>query len=197
MPTSSDVTPCPNEESTPTEISSGPVMLARSNTLCVLTKATPNADGSLSDIVPVALSYEGRPWEKAAGEYAALSLYGQEFGDYTDGSQMNLPGLDEGDKYYLTSYSHEISSDDDKVARFLETTTFGTTLEDINAMGVLSDNTFQQWIENQIAMDRTYHREYLRKRTNFRVRNQSEPLYDVCFQHISLFALSHVLLYLN
>lgn len=174
MPTSSDVMSCPNEESNSTEISSGSVMLARSNTLCVLTKATPKADGSLADIVPVALSYEDRPWEKAAGEYVALSLYGQEFGSYAEGSQMNLPALKLGEKYYLTSYSNEISSDDDKVARFLETATFGTTREGIASMGVLSDDSFKQWIENQIAMKPTYHREYLRRRSNFRVRNQSE-----------------------
>jgi len=56
-------------------------MLALSSSLCVLTKAIADPNGTLSDIVPVALSYDGRAWEKAAGEFAMRLFYGQEIGD--------------------------------------------------------------------------------------------------------------------
>ena len=110
MPTVSTITSCPSADSVPTEIPSGPVKLARSEFLCVLTKAVPDSNGALSLIAPVALSYDNGAWEKAAGEFAMKLLYGQEFGDYSDGSQITLPDLNNTGKYYLTSYSHTVKS---------------------------------------------------------------------------------------
>jgi hypothetical protein len=52
-------------------------MLARSSSLCVLTKAVSDSNGTLSSIAPVALSYDGGAWEKAAGEFAMKLLYSQ------------------------------------------------------------------------------------------------------------------------
>ena len=172
MPTVSSLTFCPTEESNPTEIPSGPVMLARSNSLCILTKAVvADATGKLTNIAPVALSYDGRAWEKAAGEFAMKVLYGQNFGDYSDsGSQITLPGLNDSGKYYLTSYNHTIS-EADKVARLLETGTFGTTAKDLASFSALTATTAKQWIVDQMNMNLTSHRQYFRKRSNPRVCN--------------------------
>lgn len=146
-------------------------MLARSSSLCILTKAViANATGKLSNIAPVALSYDGRAWEKAAGEFAMKLLYGQDFGDYSDsGSQITLPGLNDSGKYYLTSYNHTISQAD-MVARLLETATFGTTARDIASFGTLTATTAKQWVVDQMNMNLTSHRQYFRKRANPRVR---------------------------
>ena len=119
MPTVSTITSCPSAFYVSTEVPSGPVMLALSSSLCVLTKAIADPNGTLSDVVPVALSYDGRGWEKAAGESAMRLFYGKEIGDYSEGSQLNLPNLNDTGKYYLMSYSHSVS-EADKVARLLE-----------------------------------------------------------------------------
>jgi len=119
-PTVSDATVCPEELLTPVEVPSGPIMLARSSTLCLLTKAVPDADGNLSNVAPVAMSYDDRDWEKSAGDFSLDLLYGQSFGDYGDGSHITLPELEAGSKYYLTSYEHSVS-ETDQVAGLLET----------------------------------------------------------------------------
>ena len=164
MPTTSTLTSCPDEESTPTEIPSGAVMLKRSSTVCVLTKAVP-VNGTLTSVAPVAISYEDRLWEKAAGEFAMRLLYDQEFGDFSDRSHITLPA---GHQYYLTSYSHT-ASDDATVARFLETATFGTTAQDLANFGTLTSDSFKTWIQSQISLPVTSHREFFRKRVNPRV----------------------------
>jgi len=169
MPTVSTITTCPIDESTPTEISSGPVMLARSSSLCILTKAI-DAGGALSNIAPVALSYDGGDWEIAAGNFATSLLYGQDFGDYNDGSHITLPALNhnESEKYYLTSYSHNVS-EVDKVARLLETATFGTTAGDLESWA--ESLTSKEWIQNQMNLPVTSHREFFRHRTNPRLNH--------------------------
>lgn len=163
MPTVSDVTNCPSQESTPSELSSGgPVMLARSSTLCILTKAT-SVDGDLTKISPVALSYDGGDWEKAAGDIATSLLYGQEFGDYTDGSHITLPALDDEDaRYYITSYSRGDVNERDKLARFFETATFGTTSNDLASWdkGDLTTETAKEWVSEcntTLVVDSFFH----------------------------------------
>jgi hypothetical protein len=167
MPTVSTITLCPSADSVLTEIPSGPVKLARSKNLCVLTKAVPDSNGTLSLIAPVALSYDSGVWEKAGGEFAMKLFYGQEFGDYSDGSQLTLPDLN-NTKYYLTSYSRTVS-EADSVARLLETATFGTTTADLASLGKLTAYTAKEWIINQMKLNLTSHRQYFRNRANPRV----------------------------
>jgi hypothetical protein len=171
MPTVSTVTSCPSADFVPTEILVGPVKLARSSSLCVLTKAIPDSNGKLSKIAPVALSYDGRAWERAAGEFAMKLLYGQELGDYPgEGSQLTRPDLNNTGKYYLTSYPRRTISEADKVARFFEAVTFGTTAAELASFGTLMADTAKRWIIDQMNMNLTSHREYFRKRANPRVR---------------------------
>ena len=192
MPTVSILTSCPLEDSIATEIPSGPVKLARSSTLCVLTKAIPDVDGvTLSGVSPVALSYDGGDWEKAAGDFATRLLYGQEFGDYTDGTQITLPDLTDGGKYYLTSYSPAEPTGDEKVARFLESATFGPTMADIKSFnGTLTHEAARQWIVGQMDLPATSHREFFRKRVNSRVRRAK--LTSV-LTHMHLYRLSNIM----
>lgn len=169
----SSITSCPADLSTPASISSGTHKFGRSDTLCILTKAIPDAiDGSLSSVAPVALSYDGGDWDKAAGVFAMSLLYGLEFGNYTDGSQITLPALTGDEQYYLTSYARDNVSDADKIARLLETATFGSTLSSISSFGGnLTTDTAKAWIQNQINAPMTSHREFFRQRANPRLTN--------------------------
>ena len=166
MPTVSSVTNCPPVGSPSKEVSAGPLMLAKSSTLCILTKALV-MNGEPSQIAPVARSYDERAWEKSAGDFATNLLYGQHIGDYADGSQLTLPELGANEKYYLTSYSHTLS-DIDTVARLLESATFGTTTSNLEAWnrGAATKDTASQWIEEQMNKPMTSHREFFRRRTN-------------------------------
>jgi len=163
MPTVATVTDCPGDTTGPMEVAAGPIMLAKSNSLCILTKAVVDANGAMSSIAPVARSYDGQAWEKSAGEFATMLLYGQEFGDYTSGSQITLPELDGGSKYFLTSYSYSLS-EENTVARMLETATFGTTLSDLENW--VQGTTFVDWVDDQIKKPITSHREFFRQRVN-------------------------------
>lgn len=171
MPTVATVTKCPDVGSDSLTISAGPVMLGRSEALCILTKAIQGFDGSLSQIAPVARSYDGRPWEPSAGEFARHLLQGVGFGNYDIGTQIILPVLAADEQYYLTSYSYDISKKD-SVARLLETATFGTTNKDLAAWGerTVTTESVTEWIREQIKKPMTSHREFFRQRVNPRVR---------------------------
>eukprot|EP00804_Cyclotella_cryptica_P014145 CCRYP_005584-RA/>CCRYP_005584-RA protein AED:0.03 eAED:0.03 QI:259/1/1/1/0.94/0.9/20/117/3951 len=172
MPTVATVTICPDVGSDSLTVSPGPVMLSKSDALCILTKAVKDVDGSLSNIAPVARSYDGRAWEPSSGEFATQLLQGIQFGDFSAGTQIDLPELAAGEQYYLTSYSYN-SSQRDAIARFLETTTFGTTTRDLAAWdkGPVTKDTVAEWIHEQISMPMTSHREYFRQRVNPRFPN--------------------------
>lgn len=171
MPTVATVTKCPKVGFGSLTISPGPIMLGKSNSLCILTKAIEEFDGSLAKVAPVARSYDGRAWERSPGEFATHLFQGVVFGYYTKGTQINLPELAAGERYYLTSYSYAMSHND-TLARLLETATFGTTVADLAAWarGNLTKDTVSEWIHEQINMPITSHREYFRLRVNPRVR---------------------------
>ena len=174
MPTTSTVTRCPNLDTTPVSVPAGPIMLAKSNELCILTKATEDTFGILSNVAPVARSYDGRAWEPSAGEIATQLLHEVNFGDYSNGTQLNLPELPGGEKYFLTSYSYS-SNEQDEVARLLESATFGTRAKDLSAWdkGPLTTSVVSDWIKDQIDKPITSHREFFRRRVNPRVsRNE-------------------------
>jgi hypothetical protein len=191
MPMVSSVTHCPDVGVSSVTIPSGPVMLARSASLCILTKAVEEIDGLMSNVAPVARSYDGRAWEPSAGEFATELLRGVEFGDSTLGTQINLPELAPGENYYLTSYSYAISQED-AVARLFESATFGTRLEDLSTWdkGACTTDTASEWIKEQIGIPMTSHREFFRRRVNPRVSRHdlSDVIFScLAFQQIHLY----------
>jgi hypothetical protein len=169
-PTVATLTMCPNVGFGSLTVSPGPIMLGKSSYLCILTKAIEEFDGSLAKIAPVARSYDGRAWEPSSGEFATHLFQGVVFGDYIDATQINLPELAAGEKYYLTSYSY-VMSHNDAVARLFETATFGTTTADLVAWdkGTLTKDSVSGWIHEQISKPITSHREFFRLRVNPRV----------------------------
>jgi len=172
MPIVATVTKCPDVGSDSLMVSPGPVMLGKSDSLCILTKAVEDLDGSMSNLAPVARSYDGRSWEPSSGEFARELLRGVGFGNYTIGTQIILPELAAGERYYLTSYSYDISHED-SVARLLETATFGTTTKDLAAWGevAVTKDSVADWIHEEISKPMTSHREFFRHRVNPRFPN--------------------------
>ena len=172
LPTVTSITSCPDAETASIIVSAGPIMLAKSDLLCILTKAVQQSDGTLSNIAPVARSYDGRAWEPSAGDFAERLLHNTEFGDYNTGTQLNLPELSAGEKYYLTSYSYDID-EESEVARLLESATFGTRAEDLLSWnkGIATADAASQWIQEQINKPMTSHRDFFRRRVNPRFPN--------------------------
>lgn len=172
LPTVVSATDCPLVGAPSKIIPAGPIMLAKSNSLCILTKAVEDVDGSLSYVSPVARSYEGRAWEPSAGEFATQLLYEVEFADYSSGTQINLPQLSVGEQYYLTSYTYSVSHVE-ALARLFETATFGTRAQDLDAWdkGDVTTVTVSEWIQEQISKPMTSHREFFRRRVNPRFPN--------------------------
>ena len=93
---------------------------------------------------------------------------------YSSGCQIDLPTLGPGEEYHLTRYS-TIQSKREKLARFLETATFGVTSEDLDNLefsGLNSFDAITSWIQSQMneAITKiTSHREYWREKVNPRV----------------------------
>ena len=175
MPTVSATTACPPIGEY-VELPAGPIMLERSSTLCIITKADVDSSGTQTEIAPVARSSNGGDWEKHAGEFAEALLYGKNFGDYDQGCQITLPALASGQKYFIASYIDssparrltEVDEERKAVARLMQHGTFGTTLSDLEgwSKGPVTKESAAEWVKEQINMTMTSHREYFRTRTN-------------------------------
>ena len=140
------------------------VTFANKGILCTLSKFKDEK------IVGIARSYDGNPWEIAAGGFAE-SLFNGIFSCDSTRCHVHLSQLEIG-AYYLTTYIHSVSSRDD-LARFLETATFGITQSDILEIETLSPNTseekIQAWIGNQMNLPYTSHRVFWREGLNPKV----------------------------
>lgn len=175
-PTTTNVLSCPSVGDNPIFIPSGSVMLqpATNLTLCTLTKVVTSSETGDSFSIPIARSYDGNSWEKAAGEYAASFFVNQGILCYESGCQINLPHLDSGSQFNLASYSYSLSKSDE-AARFLETATFGITQSQLDAFENSSNNIQDDiigWVSNQMNASitpMTSHREFWRKRLTGRV----------------------------
>jgi len=115
-------------------------------------------------VLPVGRSYNGHSWEAYAGKYAK-----QTFNCSNGVCTTKLPKTSRllqlrygRYKYNLVGFSNDLSSPD---ARMLEQTTFGPTMEQINAM---SGTTPADYIKDQMILPATSHRQFFRKRLNHR-----------------------------
>jgi hypothetical protein len=178
-PTTSNLLACPLVGDNPLIVSSGSVMLSvASTTLCTLTKSVTSSESGKMTLIPIARSYDGNTWEQAAGEYAASIFGGKDIVCYTVGCQVNLPPLEAGAEYLLSSSSHSLT-EIDEYARFLETATFGITQEQLDTFDASSANVedgINSWVTNQMntnTIPMTGHREYWRNGINARVCRKS------------------------
>lgn len=134
----------------------------------VLSTLSRSSSGSSSLYIPVARSYDGYNWERSAGPdapkidpdmtYCCLGkclMYVPYDADYT---------------YYLKTSSNSLL-DRDLVSRFLERSTFGPTLDEIDGWDYEAGTelTFARWVRGQMDSDGTSsHREFYRRHTNSR-----------------------------
>jgi len=145
--------------------------VSKSSSLCMLILL--KEDGSR---VPVARSYRGNDWEPYGGLYASLSV--DCYGNYQCDIPLEPPPS--GATYVLksTSPAHAITIED-KVARFLESATFGGSPAEIDSLAktiasyemdetTAIDRAFASWVANQqdsTTTPLTSHRAFFRQRT--------------------------------
>jgi hypothetical protein len=115
-------------------------------------------------IKPIGRSYNGGGWEPYHRLYSAantvpLSCYD----DSSSDCLIVLPPLKAGRKYILKSYEHSLLGPRDLAARFLEKTTFGATTSEIDVF-VASGRNPSLWIEKQLKLPITSHRQFFRER---------------------------------
>ncbi len=173
-PTTSLVIPCPEVGET-VELSPGSVILgiADVSSLCSVTKVISRSN----TVIPLVRSYDLNEWETSPGDVAASHFDNEVILCYDQGCQINLPNLESGETYILTTKTYS-TSNRDEFARFLETASFGSTaseldnmeaaLGDDGPMGVIVDYVESQMDENIVPA--TIHREFWRRRANPRVR---------------------------
>ncbi len=181
-PTTAFDVPCPPTDQV-VDLDAGSVILgvANADTLCTVTKVIPKSllgGGTTETVVPLVRSYDMHEWEASPGNVASSSFENEYILCYEKGCQINLPQLEAGEKYQLSSKSYTISPRDE-YARFLETASFGTTTSDLDAMEVETESNgpisvIADYIESQMDEDivpMTSHREFWRSRSNPRVSN--------------------------
>ena len=178
--TKTTILSCPLAGDDSLVVGAGSVVLrVASMALCTLSKSVTDYGSDDITLIPIARSYNNNPWEQSTGEYAASILNGVDIECYAVGCQLNLPALDTGAKYILSSSLHSLS-ESDEYARFLETATFGVTQDQLDTF-VESSNSVQSdianWISEQMnpsTTPMTSHREYWRKGVMTRVRRRKD-----------------------
>lgn len=148
--------------------SNTPILLSTSSEVGELLTLTKITNGEV--LVPVGRSYDGYDWETVAGPYDRI-IYNctvkQKF------CQVIVPSTkdDSNETFFILSrFVHKLKVDE-KIARFLEKSTFGTTLTELKElMGLASqghlNNLYETLIEwtflqmNQVKP--TFHREFFR-----------------------------------
>ena len=175
-PTTTNILTCPAIGDPPLIIESGSVMLRVADTsLCTLTKSITSIKTGEVIFFPIARSYENNDWEIAGGEYASTIFSSmREILCYSAGCQINLPTLEPGEEYQLSTFTHSLPRVDE-FARFLETATFGITQDELE---IFQDSTngindeIVDWVSRQMNLSiipMTSHREYWRHGLNPRV----------------------------
>lgn len=175
-PTTNKVIDCPSVGALPIVLESGAVIISKANGshLCSLDIEVTSSPSTQKTLIPIALSYNGNSWEQAAGEYAQAVFGGKEILCYLSGCQLNLPQLEQGESYILSSSSHVLSKENE-YARFLETSTFGITEDDLGSIDEPSTSiqeNIASWMSRQMNVSTTpmsSHREFWRRRLNGRV----------------------------
>lgn len=127
-----------------------------------------NESGSAPEpvVTPVARSYNGNDWEGTMPAPVSFACSG-------NSCTAQLPPATESSHYELRVFNgtdRSALAPAVTAARFLTQATFGATISEItNLTGATLEETdvrIEQWVQQQMNMDPTLHRVYLRKRTN-------------------------------
>uniref|UniRef100_A0A7S4RIT9 Uncharacterized protein n=2 Tax=Ditylum brightwellii TaxID=49249 RepID=A0A7S4RIT9_9STRA len=152
---------CPDVGTTSDITASGITLFENSNNNVLCKLILVDASGTL---LPIARSYENNNWEMSGGDFARTLLDSGSFPCQGSQCQINLPE----NNYKLISYTYELPNED-KVARLLESVTFGPKWSEVSAWtgaGEVDDTSVESYIRNQMDAPMTSHREYFRKRLN-------------------------------
>eukprot|EP00536_Pseudo-nitzschia_multiseries_P010764 jgi/Psemu1/204058/e_gw1.338.42.1 len=131
--------------------------------LCTLVEVSVEGDLGLK---PIGRSYNGQGWELYRGRYyATTNIVPRSCADDSNGDCLVvLAPLPAGRKYALKTYEYSLGKRDE-AARFLERTTFGATTSEINSF-VADGSNHARWIQNQMQIPITSHRQFFRERAN-------------------------------
>ena len=155
---------------------------SKKNTVCnlfrVVAKEGKNIDnfsGNSSNdnfiLEPVARSFHKKPWQQIKGPYATRTKVRS-----CNKLQctVKIPIARTGNyKYVLVTSGHALKNVNEERARFLSQTTFGPTMTDITDWDHGDGLTgFANYLEKQIAMPATLHREYWRKHMDHALFNE-------------------------
>jgi hypothetical protein len=132
------------------------------NGLCTLVQISPDGQS----FKPVGRSYSGNPWEAYTGDFASLTWSCSEAS-----CDVDLPALDDGTFYQLTTFATPTSSSvrKNEIARFLEQATYGPTRTEVTKLNASANlqQAFAAWIkEQQSTVPLTSHRAAFRQRMN-------------------------------
>eukprot|EP00554_Chaetoceros_debilis_P007442 CAMPEP_0194077066 /NCGR_PEP_ID=MMETSP0149-20130528/3732_1 /TAXON_ID=122233 /ORGANISM="Chaetoceros debilis, Strain MM31A-1" /LENGTH=4275 /DNA_ID=CAMNT_0038757959 /DNA_START=113 /DNA_END=12940 /DNA_ORIENTATION=+ len=169
-PTTSVTIKCPPpSEYTPVDAGSAIFSIAGDDSLCTITKVILK-DGAVEKVLPMARSYDFNDWEVSAGSFAHAAFGSTEFLCYDSGCQINLPALEDGAEYRVSSSAYELSPIHEH-ARFLETASFGITESSLDVLGASaaingSSGAISEHIQLQMQTDMSSHRAFWRKRVN-------------------------------
>ena len=119
---------------------------------------------SSGDLVPLARSYDGEDWEPAPGPLVGT-------GDNVNATHVVLPALENPADAYVVLSKDGSTEDRKRIAKFLEMTTFGPKMSEIDALddgdwARSGASSRAQYLRRQMTLPATSHREYWRKRTN-------------------------------
>ena len=161
---------CPPVGSSMATVSSGlkAVAPAAGNTFCGIFLQKQSGD-----LIPLARSYKGNGWESAPGPLACPT-------EGVDATSVLLPDLEDPNDSYVILSKDGTMDDRKQIATFLEMTTFGLKMSEIDSLndGSWSSNGANrraQYIRQQMDLPATSHREYWRKRTNSKWDATTQP----------------------
>ncbi len=172
---------CPPVGSPPIDVAPGSVTLTLSDALCTLSTIS---ETGFATLIPIAISYDNNPWEQSAGEFASSFFANDDISCYSNGCQIDLPPLETGESYVLTTSNYTLS-ETNQYARFLETATFGTTQEQLDTLKSSPESVYDNialWISDQMnstITPLTSHREFWRKSVNGRVSFVEEKMRSI------------------
>lgn len=159
--------------------------------LCTLTEVFSDPSDPTKDVqvIPIARSYDGRPWEAVAGfRSEAVFSSGPPYCTSTK-CDILLPAEETNARFVLTSYDRGTAfGKRDEIARFLDQMTFGVKRSELDAEEAAYDEAENasawraQFLQRQIMIPPTSHREWWRKRTSPKVSDLIKIVNDRALQ---------------
>lgn len=159
--------PLPGEPMVTTSAGMKSVSAAAADTFCGIFLRKQSGD-----LIPLARSYHGEEWEAAPGPLACPT-------EDVNATNVLLPDLQDANDSYVILSKDGSMDDLSQIAKFLEMTTFGVKMSEIDALSASwsfdSAAARAQYLRQQMDAPATSHREYWRLRTNSKWDATAQP----------------------